>query len=90
MKGNTPMIYNFSPRGVCTNNLSFEIENNKIKNVKFCGGCDGNLKGIATLVEGMPIDQVRNKLSGIKCGYKTTSCPDQLAQAINQILEAKE
>lgn len=84
------MIYNFSPRGVCTNNLSFEIENNKIKNVNFRGGCDGNLKGIATLVEGMPIDQVRNKLSGIKCGYKTTSCPDQLAQAINQILEAKE
>ncbi|QHI72324.1 TIGR03905 family TSCPD domain-containing protein [Aminipila terrae] len=84
------MEYKFKPRGVCSQSLSFEIEDNKLKNVSFYGGCNGNLKGIATLVEGMPIDQVRDKLSGIKCGYKTTSCPDQLAQALNQILDPKE
>ncbi len=84
------MEYKFNPRGVCSNSLSFEIEDNKLKNVSFHGGCNGNLKGIATLVEGMPIEEVKEKLSGIKCGRKATSCPDQLAQAINQILEAKE
>lgn len=84
------MQYTFSPRGVCANSLSFEIEDNKIKNVSFRGGCNGNLKGIATLVENMPVNQVISKLSGIKCGHKATSCPDQLAQAILQVLEAKE
>lgn len=83
------MQYNFSPRGVCPQSLSFEIEDDKIKNVSFHGGCSGNLQGISSLVDGMPIDQVRDKLTGIKCGHKSTSCPDQLAQALTQILEAK-
>ncbi|QAT43980.1 TIGR03905 family TSCPD domain-containing protein [Aminipila luticellarii] len=84
------MEYTFSPRGVCSRGLSFEIEEDKVKNVCFNGGCNGNLQGIASLVEGMPVEQVIDKLSGIKCGYKNTSCPDQLAQALHQLSEAKE
>ncbi|MFV0517127.1 MAG: TIGR03905 family TSCPD domain-containing protein [Aminipila sp.] len=84
------MQYTFCPRGVCAQNLTFEVEDNKLKNVSFHGGCNGNLKGISNLVEGMPIEQVKDRLSGIKCGHKATSCPDQLAQALAQILEAKE
>ncbi|MGN0711352.1 MAG: TIGR03905 family TSCPD domain-containing protein [Anaerovoracaceae bacterium] len=84
------MEYTFRPRGVCPSDLTFEVENGKLKNVHFSGGCNGNLKGIAQLVEGMPLEQVRDKLQGIRCGHKATSCPDQLAQAVSQILEANE
>lgn len=83
------MEYNYRPRGVCSSSLTFEIEDGKIRNVSFSGGCNGNLKGIATLVEGMPVSQVKEKLTGIKCGHKGTSCPDQLAQALAEI-EANE
>ena len=84
------MEYTFRPRGVCPSDLTFEVENGKLKHVHFSGGCNGNLKGIAQLVEGMPLEQVRDKLQGIRCGHKATSCPDQLAQAVSQILEANE
>ena len=84
------MEYNYRPRGVCARDLSFEVEDGKLKNVQFYGGCNGNLKGIALLVEGMPIEEVREKLQGVRCGHKATSCPDQLAQAIGQILDANE
>ena len=84
------MEHRFGPRGVCARELTFEVEEGKIKNVQFYGGCNGNLKGIATLVEGMPLEEVRDKLQGIRCGHKATSCPDQLAIAVNQILEANE
>lgn len=84
------MEHRFGPRGVCARELTFEVEDGKIKNVQFYGGCNGNLKGIATLVEGMPLEEVRDKLQGIRCGHKATSCPDQLAIAVNQILEANE
>ena len=84
------MEHRFGPRGVCARELTFEVEDGKIKNVQFYGGCNGNLKGIATLVEGMPLEEVRDKLQGIRCGHKATSCPDQLAIAVNQLLEANE
>lgn len=84
------MEHRFGPRGVCARELTFEVEEGKIKNVQFYGGCNGNLKGIAALVEGMPLEEVRDKLQGIRCGHKATSCPDQLAIAVNQILEANE
>ena len=84
------MEHRFGPRGVCARELTFEVEDGKIKNVVFYGGCNGNLKGIAALVEGMPLEEVRDKLQGIRCGHKATSCPDQLAVAVNQILEANE
>ena len=62
--------------------ISFEVEDNKVSNVQFFGGCNGNLKGIGSLVEGMNIDEVIARVEGIKCGMKSTSCPDQLAQAL--------
>ena len=62
--------------------ISFDVENGKVRNVQFFGGCNGNLKGIAALVEGMDIDDVIARVEGIRCGMKSTSCPDQLAQAL--------
>ncbi|MBE6853023.1 MAG: TIGR03905 family TSCPD domain-containing protein [Ruminococcus sp.] len=76
------MNVNYTPRGVCSRNISFDIEDGKIKNVKFLGGCNGNLQGISKLVEGMTAEEVVKKLENINCNGKGTSCPDQLAQAI--------
>ena len=81
------MTYEFKPTGVCARGLSFEIEDGKVKNVKFNGGCNGNTQGVARLAEGMKIDEVIARLKGVHCGMKPTSCPDQLAQAL---LAAKE
>lgn len=75
----------YRPKGVCSQKITFDIEDGKVKNVKFLGGCNGNLQGIASLVEGMPVEEVIEKLEGIKCGYKNTSCPDQLAKALEEI-----
>lgn len=72
----------YRPKGVCSQKITFDVEEGKVKNVKFLGGCNGNLQGIASLVEGMPVEEVIEKLEGIKCGYKDTSCPDQLAKAL--------
>ncbi len=72
--------------GTCSREIRFEVdEDNKIHNVVFIGGCNGNLKGIAALVEGMDKDQVSKVLEGIKCGPKNTSCPDQLSKAMKSI-----
>lgn len=76
----------FNPKGVCSQKITFEIDNGIIKNVKFIGGCNGNTQGISKLVEGMKADDVISRLKGIKCGNKNTSCPDQLARAIEQNL----
>ena len=76
------MQYTYKTKGTCSQMISFEIEDNKVKNVSFLGGCNGNLKGIGALVEGMDIDDVISRVEGIKCGMKATSCPDQLAQAL--------
>ena len=70
------------PTGVCSQNIEFDIEDNKVKNVHFIGGCNGNLQGIARLVEGMDVQEVIDRVEGIRCGFKATSCPDQLAQAL--------
>jgi len=75
----------YRPKGVCSQKITFDVEDGKVKNVKFLGGCNGNLQGIASLVEGMPVEEVIEKLEGIKCGYKDTSCPDQLAKALEEI-----
>lgn len=72
----------FVPKGVCSKLIRFRVEGGKLFDVNFTGGCDGNLKGISKLVEGMPVEEIVEKLSGIRCGKKDTSCPDQLAQAI--------
>ncbi|KEI03475.1 TIGR03905 family TSCPD domain-containing protein [Clostridium botulinum] len=81
-------MYTYNPKGVCSKEISFEIENNKLKNISFIGGCDGNLKGISSLVDGMDIDTVIKKLRGINCRGKGTSCPDQLAKALEELKES--
>ena len=75
----------YKTKGTCSTEINFDVEDNKIHNVVFTGGCNGNLKGIASLVEGQDINEVKNKLKGIKCGFKNTSCPDQLANALEEI-----
>lgn len=74
----------YKTQGVCSREISFEVENNKLKNVKFVGGCAGNTQGVARLVEGMDIDDVIARAEGINCGFRPTSCPDQLARALKQ------
>jgi len=76
------MEFNYKTKGVCSQMIHFEVEDNKVHNVQFFGGCNGNLKGIASLVEGMDIDDVIARIEGTTCGMKKTSCPDQLAQAL--------
>ncbi|MCR5575749.1 MAG: TIGR03905 family TSCPD domain-containing protein [Oscillospiraceae bacterium] len=76
------MEYSYRPRGVCSQRMDFELEDGKIVSVKVTGGCDGNLKGIASLVAGMDIDEAIRRMEGIRCGYKATSCPDQMAKAL--------
>ena len=72
----------YTTQGTCSRKISFEIEDGKIHKVDFLGGCNGNLKGIAALVEGKPVEEVIQTLKGITCGPKPTSCPDQLATAL--------
>ena len=79
------MNYQYKTKGTCSQHIMFDIEDGCVHNVQYLGGCNGNLKGIATLVEGMPVAEVISKLDGICCGMKKTSCPDQLAQALKEI-----
>ena len=81
------MQYEYKTKGTCSQKIFFEIEDNKVKNVEFLGGCNGNLQGIGKLVEGMDVDEVIARLEGIHCGMKPTSCPDQLATALKQTRE---
>ncbi len=76
---------NYKTSGVCSTNIEIELDGSKIKTVEFTGGCNGNLKGISTLVVGMEVKDAISKLKGITCGGKNTSCPDQLALALSQI-----
>ena len=80
------MKYRFRTQGTCSQMIEFDITDGVLANVTFYGGCDGNLKGISKLVEGMPVEDVISRLEGVRCGMKTTSCPDQLAQALKQAL----
>ena len=84
MKGNNTMQFEYQTSGTCSRTILFEIEDNKVKNVQYIGGCNGNLKGIGSLVEGMDVDEVITRLEGTTCGPKNTSCPDQLAQALKE------
>ena len=76
------MKYTYKTKGVCSRSINLEIENGEVRNVSFDGGCNGNLQGIGQLVEGMKIDDVIERLENIKCGFKNTSCPAQLAEAL--------
>jgi len=83
----TAMKYRYLPKGVCSRQIEFELEDGKLRNVVFCGGCNGSLKAIGKLVEGMDVDEVIHMLKGTTCGYKDTSCADQLVRAIEEALE---
>ena len=84
------MTYRYTPRGVCSRDISIEVaEDGTIRHVEFVGGCHGNLQGISRLVEGMRAEDAIQKIQGIRCGYKATSCPDQLSKAL-QIALAEE
>ena len=80
------MDYKYKTRGTCAREISFQLEDGIIKNVSFFGGCNGNLKGIAALVEGKKAEEVIPLIKGLKCGFKSTSCPDQLALALTEAL----
>ena len=79
----------YTPSGVCSRKLIFKIENNNIVDFEVVGGCPGNLQGIRSLIKGLSIDEVINKLSDIKCGMKDTSCPDQIAKALKEYKEKR-
>ena len=79
------MHYEHTNKGTCSRSILFDIEDGKVKNVQYIGGCNGNLKGIGALVEGMDIDEVIARLEGTTCGMKNTYCPDQLAQALKEV-----
>ena len=81
------MKYSFTPRGVCSAQIDFEIEDGIIKNVRFTRGCNGNTQGVGALCEGMSASEVIKRLDGINCNGRGTSCPDQLAKAVKMALE---
>ena len=83
------MNYEFRPRGVCSQKITLEVEDGKVKNVKFTGGCHGNLQGVAKLAENRPVEEVIALLKGIRCSGKPTSCPDQFATALQKYLEKR-
>ena len=75
-------VYNYKTKGVCSTNIKLMIDGDKLIDIEVTGGCNGNLQGIRSLIKGMNLDSIKEKLSGIKCGMKNTSCPDQIARAI--------
>ncbi|MDT8716547.1 TIGR03905 family TSCPD domain-containing protein [Clostridium sp. 19966] len=77
-------MYTYETKGVCSKKIDFDIVDNKVAEVRFTGGCNGNLNGISKLIEGMKVEEAIDRLKGIKCGTKATSCPDQLAIALEQ------
>ncbi len=81
---------NYRTKGTCTINISFELDGDKIKWVRFDGGCPGNLAGLMSILEGMDAQTVIEKFDGIKCGRRNSSCPDQLAKALTLALEKQE
>lgn len=83
------MTYTYIPRGVCSRKIEFDLENGVIRNMRFSGGCSGNTTGLSHLVEGMNAQDVIARLKGVRCGMRPTSCPDQMAQALEAAL-AKE
>ena len=81
------MQYEYKTKGTCSQRILFELDDGKVKNVQFIGGCNGNLQGISKLVDGMSVEDVIEKIEGIHCGMKPTSCPDQLARALKETMK---
>lgn len=84
------MKYSYKIKGTCSTNIDFDIENDHIYNVTFTGGCNGNLKAVSKLVEGEKVEDVIKKLSGIKCGFRNTSCADQFSKALESVKTKSE
>lgn len=80
----------YTPRGVCSRKIDIDVENGVIRQAKFSGGCAGNTQGVARLLVGMTVDEAIERLSGIRCGFKPTSCPDQLSEALKQYRDQKQ
>lgn len=89
MLGGKNMRYSYNTKDVCAVKVDFEVENGVVKNVVYTGGCEGNHKGLSKLIEGMKVDEVIERLSGIKCGRRNSSCPEQLANALKALKEGK-
>ena len=81
------MTYEYRPKGVCSMRITFDIEEGLVHNVQFTGGCNGNLQGISKLVEGRRAEEIVSAIEGIKCGFKNSSCPDQLAKALKEVMD---
>lgn len=77
-------MYTYKTSGVCSQKIDFDIVDGKVHNVRFTGGCNGNLQGIGRLIEGMDVHEAISRLEGVRCGMKQTSCPDQLARALKE------
>ena len=84
------MTYTYATSGVCSSRIDLELDGNVIKAVAFTGGCNGNLQGICRLVAGMTVEEAVGKLQGIRCGFKPTSCPDQLSKALQAALKKEQ
>lgn len=84
------MKYSVKPEGICPSKIDFELEGNIVKNVSFLGGCNGNLKAISALVEGKTVEELNGLLRGITCGFKKTSCSDQLVKALTEAYEKEQ
>ena len=83
------MLITYQPQGVCSQQMKIEVEEGIVKSLQVMGGCHGNLQGISKLVEGMKVEDVIQRLEGIRCGGKPTSCPDQLAKALKEMKNEK-
>ncbi|MBR4579272.1 MAG: TIGR03905 family TSCPD domain-containing protein [Oscillospiraceae bacterium] len=79
------MDYSYKTRGTCSREIHFDVVDGKVHNIHFVDGCNGNTQGVAALAEGMDVDEVIARLKGIRCGFRPTSCPDQLARALEQV-----
>ena len=84
------MTIQYTPRGVCSRRFTIDVEDGVIRKIEVVGGCSGNLQGISRLVKGMPVKEVISRVEGSRCGFKPTSCPDQLARGLEQILAQKD
>lgn len=84
------MTYTYKTQGTCSSQITFDLDGNVVTNVKYYGGCNGNLQGISKLVEGLTVEEIEKKLGGIRCGFKSTSCPDQLAKAVRKAYNSQD
>lgn len=82
------MRYTYKTKGTCSTQIEFDLNGDVVSNVAFTGGCNGNLKGICSLVDGLTVEQIESKLKGTRCGFKPTSCPDQLSIAVREAYDS--